>query len=139
MEELKRIHHRSSQFTYSKKSVNLILKEGGKRIERSPEQQYDFVYCAGLYDYLSDQLCHRLSNILYEWVAPGGLLVTTNVDGSNPRRLTMDYLMEWHLIYRTGAGLAKLKPDQVSADDFEVRSDTTGVNIYFATRKPQGD
>jgi len=137
LEGLKRTHHRTSQFTYAKKSVNLILKEGGKKIERSPEQQYDFVYCAGLFDYLSDQLCHRLSNILYEWVAPGGLLVTTNVDHSNPRRLTMDYLMEWHLIYRTGKALAALKPDLVEADAFEVRSDMTGVNIYFATRKPE--
>jgi len=74
---------------------------------------------------------------LYEWVAPGGLLVTTNVDHSNPRRLTMDYLMEWHLNYRTGKALAALKPDQVEADAFKVRSDMTGVNIYFAARKPE--
>jgi len=136
LEGLKKEHHRNSQITYGKKSVNLILKEGGKRIERPPENQYDFVYCAGLFDYLSDQLCHRLSNILYEWVAPGGLFITTNVDGSNPRRLTMDYIMEWHLIYRTGSKLASLKPDQVEPGAFEVRSDTTGVNIYFEARKP---
>lgn len=134
---LKRDYHRSTPCRLVKKSATQILKEAGKSIERSPENQYDFVYCAGLFDYLSDQYCHRLSNILYDWLAPGGLLVTTNVDAVNPRRLTMDYVMEWHLIYRTGPQLARLRPEQVAPDGFTVESDSTGVNVYFKARKPE--
>jgi extracellular factor (EF) 3-hydroxypalmitic acid methyl ester biosynthesis protein len=38
------------------------------------------------------------------------MLITTNVDSSNPRKVTMDYIMEWHLLYRSGAEMEVLKP-----------------------------
>jgi extracellular factor (EF) 3-hydroxypalmitic acid methyl ester biosynthesis protein len=136
LEELKRKHQRSAPVKVVKKSVNQILKDSGKVIGRSADDQYDFVYCAGLYDYLADPVCRRLTSILYEWVAPGGLLITTNVDNSNPRRLTMDYIMEWHLIYRSGAELEALRPNAAPADCCGIKSDTTGVNTYFEARKP---
>ncbi len=136
LEELKRAYQRATPVKLVKKSVTQILKESSKSVGLSPTDQYDLVYCAGLYDYLADPICRRLTNILYEWVAPGGLLITTNVDNSNPRRLTMDYIMEWHLIYRSGAELSALSPSAAPADLCRVRSDTTGVNTYFEARKP---
>jgi extracellular factor (EF) 3-hydroxypalmitic acid methyl ester biosynthesis protein len=119
-----------------KKSVNQLLKESGKTIERSANEQYDLVYCAGLFDYLADPICRRLINVLYDWVAPDGLLIATNVDTSNPRTITMDYIMEWRLIYRSGAQLFALKPDAAVEDICSVKSDTTGVNVYLEARKP---
>jgi extracellular factor (EF) 3-hydroxypalmitic acid methyl ester biosynthesis protein len=122
-----------------KKSVHQILKEAGKVIDRSPDEQYDFVYCAGLFDYLSDQVCQRLMNVLFSWVRPGGLLVATNVDGSNPSRHTMEYVLEWHLTYRDSAEFARLLPEEAPAGSFAVKSDPTGVNIYLEVRKPAGE
>ncbi|MDB6034397.1 MAG: methyltransferase domain protein [Verrucomicrobiales bacterium] len=136
IEEAKRHNGRNTRVEFIKKSVNQILKEAGRRIEKPAEEQYDLVYCAGLFDYLSDQLCYRISEILYDWAAPGGMFISTNVDSSNPRRLTMDYIMEWHLIYRNGVELAGLKPIAVK-DDYKVLSDITGVNVYFEARKPK--
>ena len=78
----------------------------------------------------------RLSTALYHWVAPGGLFVITNVDQSNPRRLTMDYVMDWHLIYRDGRGLSAVRPEQVPANDCRVVSDDSGVNIYLEAMCP---
>ena len=137
IEQVKRDHQRNTTCHYVKKSVIQIFKEAGGKLESSWLNHYDFVYCAGLFDYLSDAFCHRLSNILYDWVMPGGLFVSTNVDSSNPRRLTMEYIMEWTLIYRNGAELAALKPDAVAEADCSVTSDVTGVNIYFEARKPR--
>lgn len=125
------------EFRPVKKSVNTILKEAGRTTSRSPESQYDLVYCAGLSDYLTDAICRRLNQVLYDWVAPGGRLLTTNVDPSNPRQLIMDLVMEWHLIHRSGAQMAALKPEQVHADQYSVRSDTTGVNVYLEAWKPR--
>jgi extracellular factor (EF) 3-hydroxypalmitic acid methyl ester biosynthesis protein len=119
-----------------KKSVNQILKEFGRGIERAPNEQYDLVYCAGLFDYLSDPVCRRISNVLYEWVAPGGSLITTNVNRSNPRQLTMEYIMEWHLIYRNGAEFSAMKPDKATSDLCSIKSDNTGVNIYLEAKNP---
>ena len=81
-------------------------------------------------------MCQRLSNILYDWVQPGGLFVTTNVDASNPRRLIMDFIMDWHLSYRDGKQLLALRPGGIAADACAVKSDLTGVNIYLEIRKP---
>jgi extracellular factor (EF) 3-hydroxypalmitic acid methyl ester biosynthesis protein len=137
LEEVKRSSNSRANFQLVKKSVNQILKEAGRSIPRTEENTYDFVYCAGLFDYLPDQICKRLTNILYEWVAPGGLLVTTNVDSSNPRRLTMDYVMDWHLIYRNGTELSALKPQASNGEPGSVTADVTGVNIHYALRKPE--
>lgn len=125
---------RDSQFKFLKKSVNQILKES-ERLAHAGLPQYDLVYCAGLFDYLADPICRALTRILYDWVAPGGLLITTNVDISNPRKLTMDYLLEWHLLYRTRNDLMAIKPDNIPEDLCKVISDDTGVNIYFEAQK----
>jgi extracellular factor (EF) 3-hydroxypalmitic acid methyl ester biosynthesis protein len=133
---LKRRHHRQTQIEMVRKSVHQILKEGGRGRAPAAGEQFDLVYCAGLFDYLTDQTCHRLTNILYEQVLPGGMFVSTNVDVFNPRRLTMDYLMDWHLIYRSGRELAALRPDGINRDDETVSADATGVNVYYTLRKP---
>lgn len=136
LDQARATHHRNTSIQFLKRSVTQLLKEAGKTIERPPDQQYDFVYCAGLFDYLSDDVCRRLMNLLYGWVAPGGLLLATNVDRSNPSRQTMDYMLEWHLIYRSSSEFAQLIPDQAPPDSCAVTSDPTGVNLYLEIRKP---
>jgi hypothetical protein len=69
-------------------------------------------------------------------VAPGGLLVATNVHLCNPRRLTMEYVMEWNLIYRDCSQMEALRPESAAADDLFICSDDTGVNVYVEVRKP---
>ncbi|MGH7942974.1 MAG: methyltransferase [Limisphaerales bacterium] len=123
--------NRDSQFKFVKKSVSQILREPiGKQCP-----QYDLVYCAGLFDYLADPVCRQLTRVLYDWVAPGGMLITTNVDVSNPRKITMDYLLEWHLIYRNRNDFMAIKPDNIPEDSCKVVADDTGVNIHFEAQK----
>ncbi len=66
---------------------------------------------------------------------PGGLLIGTNVDASNPSRNGMEYLLEWHLIYRSEEQLKALIPDRAPAEEVHIRSDETGVNLYIEVRK----
>jgi extracellular factor (EF) 3-hydroxypalmitic acid methyl ester biosynthesis protein len=136
LESLKRKHGRATEIEMVRKSVHQILKEAGRAGQQAAAARFDFVYCAGLFDYLSDQTCHKLTNILYDSVKPGGTFVSTNVDPSNERRLTMDYLMDWHLIYRNATQLAALKPDSVGGGDGVVSADATGANIFYHLRKP---
>lgn len=142
MEQIKHTHRRTSRCHFVRKSVMQIFKEAGvdgrRRLgNHQGGEDYDFVYCAGLFDYLSDAFCQKLSEILYSWVKPGGLFLTTNVADYNPRRLTMEYIMEWTLIYRSGAGLEALKPVALEKGDYAVTSDVTSVNVYFEARKPK--
>lgn len=118
-----------------KKSVNQILKETMRPEEKAMGRDYDMIYCAGLFDYFSDKICKRLMVQFYEMLAPGGLLVATNVDASNPARKQMEYFMEWHLVYRNTAQLGALAPEK--APSFTVKADITGVNIFIEVRKPE--
>jgi extracellular factor (EF) 3-hydroxypalmitic acid methyl ester biosynthesis protein len=117
-----------------KKSVHQILKDESKPSVNQP--RYDLIYCAGLFDYLSDRICKRLMNIFYSMLAPGGLLIGTNVDFSNPSRNGMEYLLEWHLTYRNKEQLKVLIPDDAPARNVQIMSDDTGVNHFLEIRKP---
>jgi extracellular factor (EF) 3-hydroxypalmitic acid methyl ester biosynthesis protein len=132
--EIKHKHQRSTPIEFVQRSVQQVIKDGGK--SNRTAGQFDLVYCAGLFDYLSDQVCLRLMNIFYDMVRPGGLLLATNVDVSNPLRNGMEHLLDWHLIYRTSHQAQALKPDKVLPEDFCVKSDITGVNIFIEARKP---
>lgn len=140
LESIKRTHGRSTSFQFIRRSVQQILKEGGRSVPRMPENQYDFIYCAGLFDYLSDAVCKRLMNIFYEMLAPGGLLVATNVseamNRSRPFRYSMEYILDWHLIYRNGPAVGALAPERAPQDSFTVVSEQTGVNVFLEVRKP---
>jgi extracellular factor (EF) 3-hydroxypalmitic acid methyl ester biosynthesis protein len=129
-------HGRNTRLKFEKRSVQSILKESARTVVRAAQDQYDVVYCAGLFDYLSDPICHRLLSIMHDWLAPGGLLLATNVDPSNPMRKGMEHLLDWHLIYRNAAHMIKLKPRQATDDSVFVCSDFTGVNVFLEVRKP---
>jgi len=134
--EIKRRHSRNAPVRFIKKSVLQILKEAGRSVEQSTDAQYDLVYCAGLFDYLPDAVCQRLMNIMYRWLAPGGLLLATNVDNCNPLRHGMDYLLDWNLIYRTAQQSLTLRPAESLLETTSVSSDITGVNLFIEVRKP---
>jgi extracellular factor (EF) 3-hydroxypalmitic acid methyl ester biosynthesis protein len=136
LQEAKLRHHRSTRINMVKKSVGQILKGRGRSTTTAPETKYDFVYCAGLFDYLADQHCKQLMNIFYDMLAPGGLLVATNVDSSNPIQQMLDYVLDWNLIYRSGAQLREAAPDAAHPDEVTVSADVTSVNIYLEVRKP---
>lgn len=136
LDDLKNRHGRLFSVEYLKKSVHQILKESGSSKAAERRNGYDVVYCAGLFDYLSNPVCHRLMNLMYEWLSPGGLLLVTNVEPSNPLRNGMEHLLDWHLIYRTAQELRHLLPTKADQDVCCVRTDSTGVNLMLEVRKP---
>jgi len=136
LDDLKNRHGRLLSVDYLKKSVQQILKESGSSKSADGRNSYDVVYCAGLFDYLSNPVCHRLMNLMYEWLTPGGLVVVTNVEPSNPLRNGMEHLLDWHLIYRTAPELRHLAPTKAAQDACCVRTDSTGVNLMLEVRKP---
>jgi extracellular factor (EF) 3-hydroxypalmitic acid methyl ester biosynthesis protein len=59
------------------------------------------------------------------------------VDDSNPARNWMEYSVDWHLIYRNVDTMRKLVPHGAHADDWRIRSEPSGVNIFIEVRKPE--
>ena len=134
LERLRADHGRRTGIQFVKKSVHQVLKEGSR--PSGDRTRYEVVYCAGLFDYLSDRICQRLMNIFYDLLEPGGLLIATNVDPCNPTRCGMEFILDWHLIYRDPRQLLQLHPTHAPAGNVVTKSDDTGVNIYIEVRKP---
>jgi extracellular factor (EF) 3-hydroxypalmitic acid methyl ester biosynthesis protein len=127
--------HTDSRVTFHKKNVHHLIKESLKPnfVEKG---KYDFVYCAGLFDYLSHSACKQLMDILYDMLAPDGILVATNVAPSNPMRHGMEHLLDWHLIYRDKQDMRHIAPAKAHDDDISILADSTGVNLFIEVRKP---
>jgi extracellular factor (EF) 3-hydroxypalmitic acid methyl ester biosynthesis protein len=129
-------NNRATMVELLKKSVVQVLKEAAKPTSALIAGDYDFVYCAGLFDYLPDRVCEQLVNTFYRMLAPNGLLLVTNVDEVNPSRNWMEYSVDWHLIYRNHAKMKTLAPQSAPEELCRIRSEPSGVNIFFEARKP---
>ncbi len=127
---------RRTKFEVVLQSAQQLLRQKTLRTEQTGKIQFDFIYCGGLFDYLSDRVCRDLFQLLYQWIAPGGLLLVTNLHPKNPWRYLMEHLVEWHLIYRTGQQLVDLAPSNVAPSHVRVHTDRTGTNIFLELRKP---
>jgi extracellular factor (EF) 3-hydroxypalmitic acid methyl ester biosynthesis protein len=137
LEDLRQRHHRQASLQFVEKSVHQLLKESLRATDRDLAGGFDLVYCAGLFDYVSDRVCRRLTELFYQMLAPGGLLLVTNVDAAKPFRHSMDYLLEWHLIFRNREQMLTLLPDNLNVQERTVLADPLEVNLYLEARKPQ--
>ena len=98
--------------------------------------QQDFIYCTGLFDYLSPRLCRRALQRFFELLNDGGLLVIGNYDPCNPFKAGMEYCLEWHLRYRTQAELIQLASDAVgAASRIYCEAEKTGINNFLIIKK----
>ncbi len=118
---------------FIEKSVHALLQQSRKNIDSSSNNRYDFVYCAGLFDYLSDRVCARLLELFYQWVKPGGIVLSTNVHPNNPSRWTMEHIVEWYLIHRDDEEMLRIAS---SEGEHSIYMDLTGFNVFLETYKP---
>ena len=134
--DLKRSHGRSTGIELVKKSVQQMLKQAAKASKGSGGEQYDLIYCAGLFDYLPDPVCRSLIGLFDNLLAPGGVQLVTNVDIHSSKR-EMEYFLEWHLIYRNTQAMKDLISSWIQPDNVSVFHEPTGINILLEIRKPK--
>jgi extracellular factor (EF) 3-hydroxypalmitic acid methyl ester biosynthesis protein len=133
-----RDYHRVGPIALVKRSVQQLLKDVARADGVAKGHNYDFVYCGGLFDYLPDRICKKLLTLFYQSVAPGGLVLATNVAPFSPNRGSLELILDWHLIYRDAAKLAALRPEEAPPAATRVQSDDTGINVFLEVRKPDG-
>ncbi len=116
---------------YILKTVQELLRQAIELPEAA--KTYDIIYCAGLFDYLSDRVCSKLVRLFYQWCEPGGRVIVTNVHASNPVKGLMEHIMEWHLVLRDEADMTRLAPD---LGPLKIYTDETGINVFLEIAKP---
>lgn len=125
-------HAKTVNVQFVHESVHDLLKSAVRPEALVGQEQFDFVYCAGLFDYLSDKVCARLLQYFALRSREGGQILVTNVHASNPERNGMEHLLEWHLIYRDERQLESVLPPHRTAT--RLYTDATGVNLFAEFR-----
>ena len=133
--ELLRQHGRVGSVNFLERSVQELIRQDHRGDPDLPWESFDVVYCAGLFDYLSQRVCKKLVDVYSRLLRPGGLLVVTNVSMANPDKAWMEYILEWNLIYRDKEGMRELVPGSTVPLQAEVKEDATGVNYFLEIRK----
>ena len=119
---------KSINVEFIQKSVHTLLQISHKSTNEENIDDYDFVYCAGLFDYLSDRVCSRLLKLFNKWVCDRGIVLSTNVCPSNPSRWSMEHNVDWYLIHRDEEGMLGIAPKEGS---HRVYLDETGFNVFL--------
>lgn len=105
-----------------------------RNVTREP---FDFVYAAGLYDYLNDNVAATLTARLFELTKPGGRMLIPNYAPACPDRGYMESCMAWDLIYRDEYDMtrlmARIPADQIAS--YDVYSDPSGSVVYLRIEK----
>jgi hypothetical protein len=70
--------------------------------------QYDFVYAAGLFDYLSGPVAAALICRMFEMTRPGGMMLIPNFLTGVRDAGYMEAFMDWRLIYRNQSDMMAL-------------------------------
>jgi len=107
----------------------VLVAQGQAELSLTPQ---DLIYSLGLCDYLADDEIRALLDWAYGQLRPGGQVVLTNLDPSDPDRLFMEHILEWQLRHRTGAELAELFRQSRFGEPAAMQRDAAGVN-WFAT------
>lgn len=72
------------------------------------KEKFDFIYTAGLYDYLDEKFAQRMTQRMFEMLRPGGRLLVANFRPGVEDVGYMEAFMNWKLIYRDSAAMERL-------------------------------
>jgi extracellular factor (EF) 3-hydroxypalmitic acid methyl ester biosynthesis protein len=137
LNEIKRKTGRRTGIEIRQMSVHQVLRSAVTRNSSSvAKESYDLIYCAGLFDYLADTTCKALVKLFYHWLGPGGLVMVANMNDSKPFRNFIEFLLDWHLIYRDSRGMWSFCPAE-ALNHATVVAEPTTVNLFLNVRRPE--
>ena len=132
--DLKRERRRQTQLDFLHSDVRKLLRSASGAANHS-ESRYDFIYCAGLFDYLPDPVCAQLLGLMHRWLEPGGLLLATNVKTTRAIELSLDYMLDWRLICRDRSQFESLAPTVGPEDTVRMFGVDQGYNLFLEVRR----
>lgn len=125
---------RKVKVKFVEESIQGFLRQAA-RGEGYPKESYDLVYCAGLFDYLQQRFCVKLTGVMADLLREGGLVAVTNVSRENSIPGVMADFLEWTLVERTREEMMALAPRDSLGLLKELKSDSTRINLFLELRK----
>jgi SAM-dependent methyltransferase len=101
-----------------------------------PEQKYDLIWSAGLFDYLNDDVSRLLIRRMWRRLNDGGRIVFGNFHPRNPTRVPMELCGGWYLLHRTEEDLIRIASAAgVPIGCITVEEEPLGINLFCHLRK----
>ncbi len=141
IDEVLRNTETAVEVRFIRRSVHSLLKNAVSRGDQGADEwegmsaDADFVYCAGLFDYLSDKVCSRLVRLFYTWLRADGRLLVTNMHSCTLNRYLLEHQADWFLIYRGEQSMVDMG---AALGEPEIFTDETGINLSLEVVKVGG-
>ena len=103
-----------------------IVKEYGPR---------DFIYAAGLFDYLRPRLARALIANLVDMLRPGGLLAIGNARADERNFWFPELVLDWSLLYRNRDDMIRLAEPVMDRGQVEVMLEPSNAYYFLLFRK----
>ncbi|HZH79326.1 MAG TPA: class I SAM-dependent methyltransferase [Archangium sp.] len=102
-----------------------------------PDGPLDIVVAAGILDYLKDNVIARFLDMMSSLLAPGGVLLLTNLNQQNPWRAFMEYVGDWVVVHRTADQFRTLceGPPERNLTTLDLTMDPSGTNLFWAGQR----
>jgi extracellular factor (EF) 3-hydroxypalmitic acid methyl ester biosynthesis protein len=115
------------EFKFENMSIRNVIARG------LPEQGYDLVYSAGLFDYFSESVARAAAVKLVAAVKDGGRVIIGNFSDHTLSASFMEVILDWHLIYRSEADLLRIF--QGLGSKIWVEKEPLGINLFVVIQK----
>lgn len=119
-------------------SVGQLLRpkdEAEAAVGRDVLADMDFVYSAGLFDYLPRGVAKRLVRRLLDMLRPGGELFIGNLREDPASAWMMEHTVAWHLVYREPAQMLELAAGLPGVSEVGLVLDQTERCMFLRVRK----
>jgi extracellular factor (EF) 3-hydroxypalmitic acid methyl ester biosynthesis protein len=115
------------EFRFRNLAIKNILARG------LPEQDFDLIYTAGLFDYFTDPVALLAAQKLFAGLKDNGTLIIGNFSKDNPSQPFMEMVLEWHLLYRSVQEMTTLF-GQVGKS-LTIEKESLGINLFAVIKK----
>lgn len=115
------------KFKFNNMAIRNVIAAG------CPEQDYDLIYSAGLFDYFTEPVAQMAAQKMLASVKPGGRVIIGNFSKDNPCVPFMELVLDWHLIYRSEEDLLRIFKGMGSK--VWVEKEPLGVNLFVVIQK----
>jgi chemotaxis methyl-accepting protein methylase len=124
---LNRIVRSNCNFRFMNLAIKNIINQG------LPEDDFDLVYTAGLFDYFTDPVAQLAAKKLFDGLNNDGNLIIGNFSMNNPSRPFLEMVLEWHLLYRSPDDLKRLFGNL--SKSIVIEQEKLGINLFAVIKK----
>jgi extracellular factor (EF) 3-hydroxypalmitic acid methyl ester biosynthesis protein len=105
-------------------------------IRFKPENAYDMIWSAGLFDYFKDKHFVFLIKKYFPYLKPGGEMIIGNFNVENPSRRIMEILGDWFLYHRSEEELKRFAHQaDIEASAINVLAEPLGINLFLQIKR----